>query len=262
MIGNVVAARSHAPFPMLGAGWSQVISTGPSIAASVGTQAAVTSGAIAAGGLLATALPVVGVVIGVFIASLLAAHAARVAGAKSENAALNQLVPAVQNSFTKIADAYSSGQIDATGAAQAAAAVRDDFWSTMARFENNPGQAGGPGTCRNTGSQAGPAGPMTHTVPCDKSHTASTCVGCIWVDNYADQLSQLIQQGKTGTFQLQGSIPGNKYGFSGAPALSVTLQTPSAVPGLPAGASGILSASVMGIPFWLIAAGLLAWKVL
>jgi hypothetical protein len=246
----------------LGSGIAQ---TGINAGISYGASQAATAATTAGFSLLGTAIPVVGTIFGALLGGILAAHAARVAGAKNENAALNSLVPQIQADIQQIAAAYNSGQITPDQAIQALQTVQQSFWSTMAPFEKNPGQAGGPGTCTSTGTQKGAAGtPMTSTVKCDKSHTASTCVGCIWINNYVDQFTQLIQKGAVGTFQLQGPIEGNGYGFVGAPAMSITLRTPPPASAISAAAGGItgllagsgtgLSMPIFGIPVWILLA--------
>jgi len=247
---------------------TQGISTGAGAAASYGTGAALAAAGVGGGALLGTVVPIVGTVIGALIGSLLSAHFARQAGAKNENAALNQLMPIIQTDVQSVVTAYNSGSISAADAITALQAIQSNYWQAAAQFEKSPGQAGGPNTCLSNGTQIGAAGtPMTSTVPCDKNHTASTCVGCIYLNNYVSQLSQLLQAGKTGTFQLQAAIPANGYGFTGAPALTVTLSAPpvssglsSVLSALPSGVAttlGLTSTST-GLPTWVWLAGGLA----
>ncbi len=241
---------------------TSVAGSAPGAAAAVGTPIAVGATTGIASTALGVAIPIAGAALGLLIGGLLSAHFAREKGAQNENAALNQIVPAVQADIQSIVSAYNSGQVTASEAITALQQVQANYWQAVAPYEGGPGQAGNQSLCTSSPATGNPpAGPYIYGAPCNKSCTASCCVGCDWVNNYIDQLSKLLTAGKTGTFQLQGAIPGNKYGMQTFPALSVSLSTPAA--GGSAGAAGglssvissVTSGTVAGFPVWLLIVG-------
>jgi hypothetical protein len=252
MMGNVVAARSVYP-PFLGAGWSQIATAAPGLAIQTATQA----GLITAGSALSVALPGVGIAIAIIIGSLFAAHAKRVAGAKQENTILNSLIPTVQQAVSAVFDALNNGTTTPQDAASALDQISQQYWQAASQVEHGPGQAGGQGTCSSRYADSkGAIG-----APCNKDCTASCCIGCGWVENWVGEGKKIISAG--GGSKSWPAVPGNSYGLQTFPGLSVTYTPPppGSVAALASG-SGLLSGSVMGIPIWMLLAGLVAWKVL
>jgi hypothetical protein len=277
MIGNVVASR-----PTLGQNSSidSLLIKAPSIAASTGTAAAVSAGTIAAGSALSIAVPVVGLVLSAVIGSLFAAHAARVAGAKQENTVLNSLIPTVQQAIATVFDQLNSGAATPSEAIDGLNQIESSYWSAVSQVEHAPGQAGNESQCVTvagaglhiTGTpsvQNPPGSSFSGYGPAhfDKSCTASCGVGCMWVASWVNVGIKLIQAGG-GQVTFDGVV-GNTYGLQNYPPLSITYTPPA--PGSIAAAtaaassgdiSGLLSANILGIPLWMIAAGFIAWKVL
>jgi hypothetical protein len=258
MMGNVVSARPTIAqwHPGLGAGTVDTLLTkAPSIAAG----AAVSTGVIAAGSALSIALPVVGIALGAIIGSLFAAHAARVAGAKQENTVLNSLIPTVSQAITAVFTAANAGQVSASDAISAIAQIKTQFWQAVQQVEGGPGQAGGPNKCVAQTDTPGPG------VTCDKSCTASCCVGCNVINEWCYNATRAFQQGGgSGPLPWQ-PVVGNKYGltdFSPPSGVTYTPPPPGSVAASVSGISSLASGSVAGIPLWMILAGLLAWKVL
>ncbi|HKM99460.1 MAG TPA: hypothetical protein VJX23_03005 [Candidatus Binataceae bacterium] len=278
MIGNVVAARRTT---FLGQSTIDTLATkAPSIAASAGTAAAIDTGAIAAGSALSIAIPVVGIALGALIGSLFAAHAARVAGAKQENTVLNSLIPTVQQAVSAVFAALNNGSAAASDGISALQQIESNYWQAVSQVEHAPGQAGNESQCVTvagaglhiTGTPAvqnPPGSSYSGYGPAhmDKSCTASCAVGCMWVASWVNVGIALIQAGG-GQVTFDGVV-GNKYGLTNYPPLSISYTPPA--PGSVAAASAalsagnvssVLAASIFGIPVWMIAAGLLAWKVL
>jgi len=287
MIGNIVHGRPRV-------GWHPGLSDGsidtllvkaPSIAASAGTTAAVSAGAIAAGGALSIALPIVGVALSAIIGSLFAAHAARVAGAKQENTVLNSLIPTVQQAVAAVFDNLNSGNATPQQGIDALNQIEQQYWSAVSQVEHGPGQAGSPSQCvsvpkaglhiTGTASVQNPPGSNFSSygpAHFDKACTASCGVGCMWVASWVNVGIKLIQAGG-GQVTFDGVV-GNKYGLQDYPSLSISYTPPKPSPvasaaaaaGLPSSVvsavTDVTSGSVAGIPIWMILAGVLAWKVL
>jgi len=257
MIGNIVAARPSW-HPALGAGPVQsLVTAAPGIAASTAAAANLLTAP------LNVILPGVGIVLGAIIGSLFAAHAARVAGAKQENQVLNSLIPTVQQAVSTVFQHLNDGTASASAATSALDQIQQQYWQAVAQIEHNAGQAGGPGNCSTRyGDSKGDIG-----APCNKDCTASCCIGCGWVENWVDQGKKIIASGSGS--RSWPAIPGNSYGLQSFPGLAISYTAPApgtaaaATAALTSGeASGLLSGSVLGIPVWMIIAGLVAWKVL
>jgi hypothetical protein len=280
MIGNVVAARSRLGQSTIDA----LLTKAPSVAASAGTTAAVSAGTIAAGSALSIALPVVGVALSAVIGALFAAHAARVAGAKQENTVLNSLIPTVQQAVATVFDQLNSGAATPSDGIAALNQIESSYWSAVSQVEHAPGQAGNSSQCV-TGASAGlhitgttsvqdpPGSSFSGYGPAhfDKSCTASCGVGCMWVASWVQVGIKLIQA-KGGQVTFDGVV-GNTYGLQNYPPLTIEYTPPPAgSPAAAAGAvtsaietgdvTGLMSASIFGIPLWMLAAGFVAWKVL
>jgi hypothetical protein len=264
MIGNVVRARPRYPVFLGQSSIDTLIPKVPGIATSTVASVGATTGAIAAGSALSIALPVIGIALGAVLGALFAAHEARVKGATTENEVLNSLIPTMQTAIENIFQAANSGQVTAAQAVAAVQAVQQQYWEEVAQVETGPGQAGGPNKC-----VAQTPTPNAGTT-CDSSCTASCCVGCNEINEWCYNAIQAFQSGGgSGPLPWQ-SISGNKYGLSNFSPPSGTTYTPSAAGSSTGSAAGVVSdvsslasASVMGIPIWmLLVGGFVAMEVL
>jgi hypothetical protein len=280
MIGNIVSSRPtwH---PALG---SSVVDPLLTKAPSIAAGAAVSTGVVAAGSLLSVALPVIGVALSAVIGALFAAHAARVAGATQENTVLNSLIPTVQQAVSAVFDALNNGTAQPSDGISALNQIEQNYWSAVSQVEHSPGQAGNSSQCVTVSSaglhitgtasvQDPPGSNFSGYGPAhfDKSCTASCGVGCMWVASWVNVGIKLIQAGG-GQVTFDGVV-GNNYGLQNYPSLSISYTPPAqtvanaaTAAGLPSSvataAGDLTSMQVMGVPVWMILAGLLAWKVL
>lgn len=166
---------------------------------------------------------------------LLSAHNARVKGAKSENAALASAVPGMYNGIVQIAQSYASGAITGAQAISACEQLRAYFWSEMAPYESGPGQHAT--ACASTkvilsgGSQPSGASNISPYTPCNKSCTASCCVGCNWIAQWFTSAESVFMGNSGGTVTF-GTIPGNGYGLPNFsyPPLNIPKPKTSTVP--------------------------------
>jgi hypothetical protein len=206
---------------------------GAGLVAMAGTTAGVTA--------LGAATLGIGAVVGIGLA-LWMAHAARVKGAKDENAVLNELVPNFSNCLQKEFAALNAGQVSPTTALQDLEGIRTTYWQAIAPYQKGPGQHTHPcnpltnqpdsrgnyyapqANC----SQTNKANRYSQATVCDNSCTAGCCIGCDYVEPAICSAKYLIQSGG-GTMNFP-SVAGSKYGYSGQSAFSVN-YTPSAVPG-------------------------------
>lgn len=111
----------------------------------------------------------VGAVVGI-IAGLLAGHELRAKQAKNENSAVNIAVNGFDSDVRQIQQAFSSGQIDASGVLQAVATVMPGYW-TVVTPQLQPGRNG----C-NSGSSCPIEVPGKQ--PCVGSIGAGCCIAC------------------------------------------------------------------------------------
>ena len=252
----------------LGSG-SQIATTGISSAAgsgaSYGATAALTAAGVGSGAVIGTVVPVVGTIVGALIGGLLSGHFARKKGAQTENAQLNQVMPAVISDISSIFDAANKGQISAGDAINALQAVQSNFWQAMAPYETGPGQAGGPSKCTpwtdtSPGTQTDGS---KNPTPCTKSCTASCCVGCNIVGQWVYRATRIFQNNGQDPTTLKKWLPlvGNKYGLSNFTPPNWTYTPPAGgVSSASSAIASVTSATVMGIPLWLLGmAGLLVF---
>jgi hypothetical protein len=231
----------------LGASPVQSLATSaPGIAGSVGATAA----GIGAGTALGIAIPVVGIVLGAVIASLFAAHAARVKGATTENTVLNSLLPTVQQAISAVFSAANAGTATAAEAITQLQSIQQQYWQYVAQVETGPGQAGGPSKC-----VAQTLAPNAGTT-CDKSCTASCCIGCNVINEWIFKATQIFQNnGKDPTTIPWSPIVGNKYGLtsSASPSWSYTPPAAGAVGSASTAVSdltSLASGTLFGLPIW------------
>ena len=175
----------------------------------------------------------VGVLLGV-IAGLWAAHEARVKGAKAENQAINSAVQTFDAGLHAIFDAANSSDpaknVPGSIAAQQVQQLYSDFWAHMAPYMHSPGTADASGGGVNCGQGLNPAGPCVGTPgghKCDKSCTATCCVGC--QDLYPTMLQaiQVLNSPTGGTVQVC-AIARSSYGANARGGYSLTYTPPTA----------------------------------
>jgi hypothetical protein len=206
------------------------------------------------------------------IAGLWASHAARAAGAKDENTALNSAVVAFDGSLKAIFSAANStdlsSQISASEAIQLLGQTLTSYWQGMAPFMTGPGRAdksGGGVKCSTVAvcnDQSAPG------FKCDSSCTAGCCVGC---DVFTPTINQAIAIFQAGGGSLQVcEVYGSGYGATTRQGYTLTYTPPAATAAATAGASltpgaavapaasGLLSETIAGIPVWMVAAGVAA----
>jgi len=247
--------------------------TGPSVLATgAGVAGAGAGVAASAAGLGAVAGPIgaaVGAVIGI-IAGLWAAHDARVQGATTENAALNSAVPTFFQGIQAIFQAANAGQISGSQAATLAQQNYQSFWAQMSTYTSGPGRAdcsGGGVNCGGPVSSTSPCGGLPNSCGgCTSKCTATCCVGCQDLYPISAQCLGVFASPTGGTVQMC-SVAASKYGLSASGGGTLTYTPPAGAAGaanaLSSLTSGSLaSASVLGIPLWVLAAGGLAIALL
>jgi hypothetical protein len=203
-----------------------LVGTAGSTGLGFATMASTTAGVTALG----AATLGVGAIIGVGFA-LWQAHAARVKGAKDENAVLNELVPNFSKALIAEFNALNAGQISPTTALQDLEGIRTTYWQAIASYQKGPGQHTHPCNALrqddplHTGEYAPGCIPWNsaklQTTPCDKTCTAGCCIGCDYVEPAICAAKWLIQQMGGGTVKLHG-VGAGPYGYSGQPGFSLT----------------------------------------
>ena len=237
-------------------------------AATPGIVAATGATGIAAGALTAGIGAGVAILVSV-LAGLWAAHEKRVADAKAENQAINSAVQTFDAGMKAIFAAANSSDpsqnVPGPVAAQQVQQLFQQFFAQMSRYLGVPGTADASGGGTNCGSsQLNPAGPCMGTPgghQCDKSCTATCCVGC--QDLYPTMLQAVavLNNPAGGTVQAC-TVYGSKYGANQRSGYTLTYTPPNI-----SAASGIKSALGIGgsgSPNWVLlgAAALAAWMVL
>jgi hypothetical protein len=254
------------PSARLGAITSQeggLLATG----ASVGTSVALASTIGAWAGPVGAAA---GAIVGI-ISALFAASAARAKGAKEENQAINEYLPAWDQALQTIFQQANAGTITAAEAISALQTLMPQWWAAAAQFRGLPGVA----DASNGGGDCGTYTPQTSTpcTPtggpgCDKSCTAFCCIGCHDLAPTVDYAAYLFsipsaQIWAAGGVQLNVcTVYASKYGATQRNSYTLTWNPPktaatvAGVANAVSGATGISSAaSVAGIPVWALVLG-------
>ncbi len=177
------------------------------------------------------------------IAGIWASHAARAAGAKSENAALNSAVQAFDASLKAVFAAANSGQVTGAQAAQACQTILQNYWQGMVPYMVGPGRS----DCSKQGMNCSCSPSNCGTKTC----TAGCCAGCFDIMPSISSAVAALSSPTGGTAQISEVYP-SKYGTTMRSAYQLTYTPPSAAS--VAGVANSLSSSVAGIPLWLIAA--------
>lgn len=255
----------------LGANPVQAVSIATGIAskaATPGIVAATGATGIAAGALTAGIGAGVAILVGV-IAGLWAKHERRVADAKAENQAINSAVQTFDAGMKAIFAAANSSDpsqnVSGPQAAQQVQQLFQQFFAQMSRYLGVPGTADTSGGGTNCGSsQLNPAGPCMGTPgghKCDKSCTATCCVGC--QDLYPTMLQAVavLNNPAGGTVQAC-TVSSSKYGANQRAGYTLTYAPPKISSA--SSAASALGISSSGSPNLLLlgAAAVVAWMVL
>jgi hypothetical protein len=212
-------------------------------AASVGTTVATASAIGAwAGPVGAAAGAIVGIIAGLFEAS-----AARAKGAKEENEAINQYLPAWDQSLAAIFQQANAGIITPAEAISACQSLMPYWWQAAAQFRGLPGVADASNGGANCGTYI--PGQTTACSPtggpgCTKSCTAFCCIGCYDLAPsvaYAIYLFGLPQGGQLNVCTVYAS----KYGASQRASYTLTYTPPA--PGTTAGAAASAVSAASGL---------------
>ena len=165
--------------------------------------------------------------------SLLSAHTARVNGATTENEALAQLAPAIQQDLQELAAAISSGQISPSAAVSYVEQYDQNTYSYLQKQLGKPGTAwsaqyNGPITFVTTNP---PGFPIGQGVACNKNCTVGCCIYYnSWKPAFAGIIYGLQNTKPGGSFSVSiGPMQSNKYGFPGFPAYTITVNIPATI---------------------------------
>lgn len=223
-------------------------------------SAATTAASAGAGAAAGAAFGPVGAGIGALaglIKGLWADHAARVAGAKTENAAVQSALQSFDASLQAIFQAANSGQVTGAQAAGACQTLLQSFWQGCQPFTTGPGRADASKSGSNCGTvnASAPCTGMVSGHKCDKSCTVTCCVGCQDLTPTIAQAVSVLSSATGGTMTAC-TVYSSSYGLSTRSSYQLTYTPPAA--GSAAGvASAITTSTVAGIPVWmLIASGL------
>lgn len=231
-------------------------------ATTAGVTAAAGGTAAIAGTALAAAIPVIGAAVGAVVAiigSLFAASAARAAGAKNENSAVNEFLPAFDQGLKTIFAEANAGTITAAEAQQACQALLQQWWTSMAPYQTGPGTGDASHGGANCGTYQAfvttactPSGAPT----CGTGCTAGCCVGCHdLMPTIADAID-ILGRPNGGSFTTC-TVYGSTYGAANRPSYSLSYKPPSGAAGALVSASNALSSGSL-LPWLLIGGGALA----
>jgi len=207
------------------------------------------------------------------IAGIWASHAARVKGAKNENAAINSAVQAfdagMQAIFTAANSSDPTTNISGPQAAQLVGQLYTQFWQQMLPFTQGPGAKDSSGGGANCGQGLNPAGPCAGTPgghKCDNNCTATCCVGC--QDLYPTMLQAVaVLNRPNGGTVTACTVVGSKYGANqrGSYTLTYTPPTLSSTaggllsmltggtsPGAPGSSSSLIPLALVAVAAWAV----------
>jgi hypothetical protein len=218
------------------------LGAGKQVAESTGISAAATA---------ASFIPVVGPVLGPLIGAIggafFGASARRAAQAKTENAAVNQLMPAAISSIQGIVAQVQAGQLDVSSASAQLDQVVSDFASAIQQFSGTPGSAMTPCAPVAGGGCANSAG--YGSTKCDKNCTVGCCMLCSWLTPTICRIKELLASPTGGTISIPPS-GGSGYGYSGTSGFSITYNPGAAAAGVSGALSSITSGTMLGMPTW------------
>jgi len=237
------------------------VNAGQAVSMSAPVAGAATSALLAGTAIGAWAGPIgagVGALVGI-IGGLFAAHSARAAGAKNENEAVNAFLPAFDQALQTVFQQANAGLITANDAITGCQTILAQWWQNVKPYQSGPGRA----DKSNNGSACGSvniSSPCNGTgLKCDKSCTATCCVGCNDLLPTIAQAINVFQKG--GGTVTACTVYGSKYGATQRNSYTLTYTAPAA--GSVAGiANAVDSGSIAGIPVWLLGAGVIAYLAL
>lgn len=212
-----------------------------------------------AAGAASSAIPYVGAALKV-LTSLLKAHDARLKGAKTENAVVENALPIQRQNLQAILNAVMAGAMTPSQGVQAVMQVEAAFWASLPPIGPGVQGARSRAQCAQIPNADYPG--WTGSSPCDKTSTVGACIGCDFVVNPSNKTIGLLL-GKLTSPQTLAAIPGNKYGLPAFPAVTLTYTGPGAGSGILApltgglvnGANGIATALGFKSPIAGISAG-------
>jgi len=225
---------SKTPMYMGGLGQGSEVGAGVSIATGIASKVAAPAISSALS-LSAAAIPIIGAgiaAIGLIFTAIWGAHEARIKGAKTENQVLNSAVQSWETGLAAIFDAANSSDpakyLTGAQAMQQVQTLWAQFWAQMGPYTKGPGRADASNGGTNCGNGTlNPAGPCKGTPSghfCDKSCTATCCVGC--QDLYPVMLQCMaVFQAGGGTVQ-QCAVVQSKYGLTGVSGQTFTYNPP------------------------------------
>lgn len=235
----------------LGVNVPGLVSVGASIGTKVATPGIISAtglvpGSIAAGALTAGIGAGVAILVGV-ISGLWAAHQKRVAGAKAENQAINSAVQTFDAGIKAIFAAANSSDptqnVTGAQASQQVSSLISTFFAQMGPYTHASGAADASGGGVNCGWTALAPGSDPCIVPsnvhhCDKSCTATCCVGCQDLMPTVMQAQNAFASPTGGTVKVC-TVVGSKYGAVTRSFYSLTYTPPKIT--VSSAASSILS---------------------
>ena len=192
----------------------------------------------------------VGALVGI-IAGLWAAHDARAAGAKSENAAVGSAVQAFDASLSAVFQAANSGQVTGAQAVTICQQILQQYWTGIAPYTSGPGR-----------SDASRGGSACSGLSCNKSCTAGCCVGCLDIAPSIQNCVNVLASPNGGTATIL-KVYASSYGLSARNSYTLTYTPPPA--GSVAGIANALSSgsltsalstgTIAGLPLWAVLGG-------
>lgn len=220
------------------------MNAGQGVQAAAPVAGAITSSIVATTSIASWAGPIgagVGLLIGI-IGSLFAAHAARAAGAKNENEAVNAYLPAFDQALQTIFQQANAGQISVADAISACQSVMAQWWQNMAPYQTGPGRS----DCSHGGTNCGCSDPYCKNKAC----TAGCCVGCFALMPSIQNCIAAFSSPTGGSAQIL-QVYGSGYGAKARSAYTLTYTPPTA-----SAALNSLTGTVgnTGIPTWLLLA--------
>jgi hypothetical protein len=205
------------------------------VGASGGTSIAVASGALAAGGAVAIAIPVVGAAFAIVFGALMAAHEKRKAQAVNENRAVANAVPGWDSAMSQVVAAYNKGGLTLADVQKflnvpqnndptlpsAQGIMWQNYWQEV-------GPVVQPG--RNACHSGADVQPSTQSW-CSGSYGAGCCVAYDDLKNASVYALQAVAQaeahpGQAFTSKQFPMVYASKYGGVNRPGYSVTFRKP------------------------------------
>jgi hypothetical protein len=173
---------------------------------------------------MAATAALAGVQLGVsYISGTMKAHAARAAGAKNENAAMNFFIQGFDLCIKKIFELANKGLVTGNESISLVQVLEQEWRQSIDPYQHGPGQASH--ICNPLEPSKYPAGMMQWgTTACDKTCTATCCVTCDIVDVAMANATYVFSHG--GGKCTVPPVFGNKYGGQARASYVLTYQKP------------------------------------